>query len=98
MIGYTAEAARQVANLYGYYEREGRPYASRNLEAALRAAENRVENNPDAGMPAPRSYPMLAQPGQAWIKAGSYWVRYSTRPAPTITGVFYDRANIPGRS
>ena len=53
---------------------------SRNLDAALDEAARRVERDPAAGLPAPRPYPALARPGQVWIKAGSYWIRYSTRP------------------
>lgn len=97
MIGYTAAARRQVSTLREYYKQEQRPEAARSLRTALRDAEARIERDPGAGLPAPRPYPMLAQPGQAWIKAGSYWVRYNTGPAPTITGVFHDQASILGR-
>jgi hypothetical protein len=98
LIGYTARAARQVAELQGHYERERRLEASRNLAAALHDAERRIEHDPAAGLPAPRPYPALERPGQSWIKAGPYWVRYTTRTPPIITGVFYDRANLPDRA
>jgi len=98
LIGYTARAARQVAEFQGHYERERRPEASRNLAAALHDAERRIERNPAAGLPAPRPYPALERLGQSWIKAGPYWIRYSTRTPSVITGVFYDRANLPGRA
>ena len=97
MIGYTAWAARQVADPREHYEREQRLDASRNLETALNDAEHRIERDPAGGLPAPRPYPALARSGQAWIKAGSYWISYSTR-TPVITGVLYDRADIPGRA
>jgi hypothetical protein len=31
------------------------------------------------------------------LKAGSYWIAYRVSPEPTIVGVFYESANIPGR-
>ena len=98
MIGYTARAARQVAELQEYYERERRPEASRNLDTALDDAERRIEGDPAAGLPAPRPYPALARSGQAWIKAGPYWIRYNTRMPLVITGVFYEQADIPSRA
>ncbi len=65
--------------------------------AALGDAERRIERDPAAGRPAPRPYPTLARPGQAWIKSGPYWIRYSTQQ-PVITGVFYDRADTETRA
>ena len=97
MIGYTARAARQVAELREHYERKRRPEASRNLDAALSSAERLIERDPAAGLSAPRPYPALARSEQAWVKAGPYWIRYSTRTPPVITGVFYEQADIPGR-
>ena len=47
------------------------------------------------GLPAPRPYPQLTQPGRAWIKAGRYWIAYRTEPAPVIEAVFFETANIP---
>jgi len=54
LIGYTARAARQVAELQEHYEREQRPEASRNLDTALHDAERRIEGDPTAGLTAPR--------------------------------------------
>ena len=97
MISYTALAARQVAELREHYEREQRLEASRNLGVALDDAERRIEGDPSAGLPAPRPYPTLARAGQAWIKAGPYWICYNIRTPLVITGVFYERADIPAR-
>ena len=64
--------------------------------AALDEADRRIEGNPSAGLTAPRPYPRLAQPGVLWVKAGRYWVYYTTTSPPVIVGVFYETANIPG--
>lgn len=64
---------------------------------ALAEAERRIETEPTSGLPAPRPYPQLAKRGRAWIKAGRYWIMCSTTKPPSITGVFVDTANIPGR-
>ena len=96
MIGISPRARRQIAELRAYYLQELRLDAARNLLAAVRDAARRIEADPDAGLPAPRPYPALARPGQAWIKSGPYWIRYSTA-TPTITAVFYESADIPGR-
>ena len=98
MIGYTPRAARQVDELRQHYEERERIEALRALAAALDEAERQIESNPAAGLAAPRPYPELARSGRAWIKAGRYWVAYSTTAPPVILGVFYDSANIPGRS
>ena len=98
MISLTARATRQIARLCRHYERLKRPEAIRNLSAALDDAEQRIEGDPAAGLPAPRPYPELARQGQAWIKTGSYWIRYRTTSPPVITGVFHDRADISGRA
>jgi hypothetical protein len=52
---------------------------------------------PQAGLAAPRPYPVLAQPGRLWIKAGRYWIAYGIRPAPAIVAVFHETADIPRR-
>ncbi len=96
MIGVTPRARRQIAELRFYYERELRLDAARNLNQAIQEAARRIEGDPAAGLPAPRPYPTLARPGQAWIKAGPYRVRYSLT-TPAITAVFHERADIPGR-
>lgn len=68
------------------------------MAAAVAEAARLIERSPTAGLPAPRPYPALARPGQAWIKVGPYWVRYSTQTPLAITGVFYERADIPSRA
>ena len=96
MTAYTARAARQITALRDHYEELGRTTATRALFAALDEAERRIDNG-DSGMPAPRPYPRLIRPNRAWIKAGRYWVTYSTTAPPTIVGVYFETANIPGR-
>jgi plasmid stabilization system protein ParE len=98
LIGYTPRAARQVDELRQHYEQRERIEALCALAAALEEAEQRIESNPAAGLTAPRPYPELARSGRAWIKAGRYWVAYSTTEPPVILGVFCDSADIPGRS
>lgn len=97
MVEYEPEALRQIDNLLRYYEDLHRDGAARALLIALQAAERRIEEQPGAGMPAPRPYPRLARPGVAWIKAGRYWITYTTTAPPVIIGVFFETANIPGR-
>jgi hypothetical protein len=72
-----------------------RPEAVRNLARAIAEASRAIEAG--RGIPAPRPYPELAQPGRAWIHAGRYWFRYALTRPPVILGVFYDAADIPGR-
>lgn len=96
MTAYTARAERQVNALRDHYEELGRNSATRALFAALDEAERRIDNG-EAGMPAPRPYPGLVRPNRAWIKAGRYWITYSTTTPPTIVGLYFDAANIPGR-
>ena len=98
MLAPTPRAARQVDELRQHYEQRERIEALRAPAAALDEAERKIESNPAAGLAAPRSYPELAQSGHAWIKAGRYWVAYSTTAPRVSLGVFYDAANIPGRS
>jgi hypothetical protein len=31
------------------------------------------------------------------VKAGRYWIAYSTKQPPVIVAVFYETADIPGR-
>jgi plasmid stabilization system protein ParE len=94
---YAAEARRQIAALRDHYEQLDRIEAVMRLQAALTAAEQRIEARPDAGLPAPRPYPELARDGQAWIKVGRYWITYRLRKPPVIFGVFYEAADIPRR-
>lgn len=98
MIELTPRAQRQVRELGAAYVGLERPEAVRNLVAAVAEAARLIERNPAAGLPAPRPYPALALPGQAWFKVGPYWVRYSTRTPLVITGVFYETADIPRRA
>jgi hypothetical protein len=97
LIEFTAEARDQVANLRRYYRRESRFDALRVFERAVAEALARIEAEPERGSPAPRPYPSLARPGQAWCKVRRYWFRYSLTSPPVITGVFFETANIPGR-
>jgi plasmid stabilization system protein ParE len=97
VISYTPRAARQVRALLDHYHRLERPEAIANLLAALREASATVENNPAAGLAAPRSYPNLIRPGWAWVKAGRYWFAYRQRPTVAFVAVFYETANIPAR-
>ena len=97
MIAFTPEARQQVRELREHYEKRDRPEAVRGLRTPLAAAWDKIVANPAAGLAAPRPYPHLARPGRSWIKAGHYWIAYSTNPAPVIVGVFYETANIPGR-
>jgi hypothetical protein len=96
LINYTPKAAQQVADLRQHYEDRQRLDALLAPGAAMNEAEQKIENN-TAGLAAPRSYPTLTQPGRAWIKAGRYWVTYSTGASPVIVGVFYETANFPRR-
>ena len=98
MIELTPRAQRQVRTLITHYADVERPEAVRNLIAAVIEAGRRIERDPAAGLPAPRPYLALARTGQAWVKAGPYWVRYSTATPPVITAVFHERADIPGRA
>jgi plasmid stabilization system protein ParE len=97
LIGFTARAAQQFQNLREHYEDRERPEAVRGLIAAMQEAERRIESNPAGGLAAPRPYPRLARPGWAWVKAGRYWVAYSTTQPPVIVAVFYETADIPRR-
>ncbi len=98
MIRLSRVAERQLAALLQHYADRGRPEAGRSLIAAVDEAAARIEHDPAAGLPSPRPYPRLARPGRAWTKAGRYWIAYSTTRPPVILAVFYDAANIPGRS
>lgn len=97
MIGYTARALAQIDGLAAHYQRFGRTEAIANLRAALAAAEKRIEAAPFGGLSAPRPYPIVKSKRRLWIKEGRYWIAYRVSPEPTIVGVFYERANIPGR-
>ena len=94
---YSPGAQRQIIDLQRHYSALRRPEALRNLDRALREAEQRIERNPLGGLPAPRPYPDLTRPGRRWVKAGPYWIAYSTTDPAVILAVFYETANIPGR-
>ena len=94
---YSAEAERQIANLRRHYDERDRTEALHNLVAALIEAEAAIESGTPIGRPAPRPYPHLARPGRLWLKAGRYWIAYSSDRPSMILAVFYDQANIPGR-
>ncbi|MEJ0045150.1 MAG: hypothetical protein WDN04_02670 [Rhodospirillales bacterium] len=97
MIRLGRAAERHVTQLLRHYARLGRPEAGDNLLAALDLAGARIEQNPGGGFVAPRPYPALARPGIAWVKTGSYWFAYGTTPPLMIVGIFYEKADIPGR-
>jgi plasmid stabilization system protein ParE len=94
---YTPEALRQVDALLRHYEALERDGAARALLTALADAERRIERTPTAGLAAPRPYPELVAEGDAWVKAGRYWIGYRTAEPPAIFAVFFETANIPGR-
>jgi plasmid stabilization system protein ParE len=87
-----------VRELRQHYEGLKRPEAVRNLVAALHEAMTKIGADPGAGLAAPRPYPELARPGRAWVKAGRYWVCYTTTPRLLIVAVFFEAANIPARA
>jgi plasmid stabilization system protein ParE len=97
LVEYAPGALRQVDDLLRYYEDRQRDGAADALRAALQAAERRIDERPNTGLPAPRPYRQLARPGVAWIKAGRYWVSYTTTSPPVIVAVYFETANIPGR-
>jgi plasmid stabilization system protein ParE len=97
LIALTPEARQHVRSLRVYYEERERPEATRALQNALTAAWKKITTSPAAGLPAPRPYSQLAQPGRLWVKSGRYWIAYRTEPAPAIVAVFFETANIAGR-
>jgi hypothetical protein len=94
---YADEALKHVRALRRHYEALDRDNAIRSMMRALAEAEAVIDRASGAGLAAPRPYPQLARPGRAWIKAGRYWIVYTTTSPPVIAGVFYDAADIPGR-
>jgi plasmid stabilization system protein ParE len=97
LIGFTPKAAQQLKALWRHYIDLERLDAVRKLSDAIDAAIAAIERDPIAGLAAPRPYPALAKPGRAWVKAGRYWILYSTTRPPIIMGVFFETANIPKR-
>jgi plasmid stabilization system protein ParE len=96
LIRLTREAAAQVDALLAHYERTGRLKAAENLIEALERGKARIEAAPDAGLPAPRPYPTLRQPGRLWIIERPYWFAYRPSP-PLIVGVYYATSDLPRR-
>jgi hypothetical protein len=97
VIALSFEAQGHVDRLIDYYEFKGRLQASINLLHALERAKVRIARKPEAGLGAPRPYPMLAYPGRRWIIEGRYWISYSLTLPPVSSGVFYVTADIPNR-
>ncbi len=97
MLGFSPEAARQVAELSAHYRRKERPEAVRNLRVALETASDRIRRAPDAGLTAPRPYPEVAHAGERWVKQGRYWLAYSLTDPPMFLAVVYDQADLPRR-
>ena len=97
MIELTAVAERHLAELEAHYLALERYKALLNLRAAFFEAAEKIERDPSAGKAAPAPYRGLARPGRLWMKAGRYWFTYAIAPTLTITGIFYESANIPGR-
>jgi len=95
VIALTREAAKQVTDLESHYEALDRVAAVHNLLLAIEGAKARIANSPTIGLPAPRPYPELKKLGRLWLKAGRYWISYSTTIPPVITGVFFETVDIP---
>jgi len=97
----TAEAQAQLNSLFAHYGELDRSEAIRNLQSAMRQAKVEITKTPRAGLRFPRPYPELSALGHLWVKVGSYWISYRHgvgKPGSTalITGIYYDRSNIPG--
>lgn len=98
MIPLSPEAEAQLDALRVFYEERDRLEATRRLIMAVEEAAERIERDPESGLPAPTPYPSLAALGFLWIKAGAYWIAYHDAGAgPVIGGIFYERADIPNR-
>ena len=96
MTTLSRKAEQQLDAFRSYYEIKERPEATRKLIAALENAIERIGNNPKDGLPFPRPYPDLAEFNYLWIKAHVYWFSYQRLDSISIiTGIFYDRSNIP---
>jgi len=97
VIRYSDRALDLIAELRAHFVRKGWLEPLQSLQAALAEAEARIERNPSKGLRAPRPYPELAMDGERWIHVRRYWIAYTITDEPTIIGVFYDTADIPGR-
>jgi plasmid stabilization system protein ParE len=84
LIALTPEARRHVRALYAHYEERDRPEAARALRNALTGAWEKIITSPGAGLPAPRPYKQLAQPGRTWLKSGRYWIAVSVWSATPV--------------
>lgn len=98
MIRYSAEAIDQIDAFRLHYVAKSRIEAALALDRALDRAEQIIGLHPGAGLVAPRPYPSLERPGRLWVKSGRYWIAYRVDDQPIVLGVFYDAADIPGRS
>ena len=98
MIRQTRAAAAQVEALFEHYLARDRDEAARNLLRAVGEALDRIEAEPQAGLPHPRPYPGMARWGYRWIKVGRYWFGYAVAAdGPVLTNVLYEAADLPGR-
>jgi plasmid stabilization system protein ParE len=98
VIALSPEAEAQLDGLMAHYERLERIEAARNLLRALQSASARIERQPEAGLTAPRPYPLLASLGFRRIKEGAYWIAYgNASDGPVIAGIHHDTSNIPDR-
>jgi plasmid stabilization system protein ParE len=97
LIPLSPRADSQLDRLIAHFERLARYEAVVSLNAALVEASDRITQQPEGGLPAPRPYPWISRPGLAWIKVGRYWIAYRRHPRLIIAAIFYDTANIPRR-
>jgi hypothetical protein len=59
----------------------------------------RIEASGGIGLSAPTPYPAIARLtlGFRWLKMGAYWFSFTPPPELIITGVHYDRLDMPNR-
>jgi len=94
VISLSPEAEAQVDRLIAYSEEKARHAAAINLLDALERAKQRIAQNPESGLAAPRPYPTLSRHGRRWIIEGRYWISCSLTTPPVISGVFFATADI----
>jgi hypothetical protein len=92
-VKFSAGAIFQVDELRRHYLAKGRPEAARNLTAALRLAVRQITAG--KSLPAPRPYPELAREGEAWTRAGRYWIAHTTGQAGGDSGGVLRRGGHP---
>ena len=98
MVRITATAKAQLEALEDHYAKLGRDQAVIHMTAAVAGAVRRIEVQAGPFWPAPRPYPDLAMYGWRWLKEARYWIAFADTPdGDTITGVFFETANIPDR-